>query len=252
MLCPDPAATAAAGVRLITVDRPGYGRSDPITEPTFAAFARDLERLLDHLWLGQIRVVGWACGGQYAAACACVLADRVKSVTLVAAPAPDHELRWLSAPPQAVADVANVRPHQAIAAPERLRASPAPAPDQAGGGWPSLFDVALRVQPEIGRALSAMWAEAFRAGTRGVAADVAAASRPWGFTTSAVRARAALFYGADDTVIGPEHSRWWAAAFPQAELNMRPASGHLLPFVAWPDILRAAADSPPRPHREWR
>jgi pimeloyl-ACP methyl ester carboxylesterase len=27
LFCPDPVATAAAGVRLVTVDRPGYGRS---------------------------------------------------------------------------------------------------------------------------------------------------------------------------------------------------------------------------------
>lgn len=26
LFCPDPVATAAAGVRLVTVDRPGYGR----------------------------------------------------------------------------------------------------------------------------------------------------------------------------------------------------------------------------------
>ena len=30
MLCPDVHATARAGVRLITVDRPGYGGSDPV------------------------------------------------------------------------------------------------------------------------------------------------------------------------------------------------------------------------------
>src|SRR5215469_10399612 len=41
MLCPDQAATEAAGVRLITVDRPGYGRSDPVAEPTVPGFADD-------------------------------------------------------------------------------------------------------------------------------------------------------------------------------------------------------------------
>jgi pimeloyl-ACP methyl ester carboxylesterase len=29
MFAPDPAVTAARGVRLVTIDRPGYGRSDP-------------------------------------------------------------------------------------------------------------------------------------------------------------------------------------------------------------------------------
>ena len=33
LLDPDPPATAAAGVRLITIDRPGYGGTEPILDP---------------------------------------------------------------------------------------------------------------------------------------------------------------------------------------------------------------------------
>ncbi len=104
MLCPDPALTTAAGVRLITVDRPGYGRSDPVAVPTLGGFAHDLERLLDHLWLGQIRLVGWACGGQYAAAGAAVLAERVSGLVLAATPVPGDRFRWLTPPVRNVAD----------------------------------------------------------------------------------------------------------------------------------------------------
>ena len=31
---PDPTATSAAGVRLVTIDRAGYGRSDPLSAGT--------------------------------------------------------------------------------------------------------------------------------------------------------------------------------------------------------------------------
>jgi len=206
MLCPDPAATKAAGVRLITVDRPGYGRSDPVADPTLAGFARDLERLLDHLWLGEIPVVGWSGGGQYAAASAALLAERVSAVALVATPAPDAHLRWLTPSFREVAELATTR-----------------------------------LSPEAKQGLADMWNEALRTGAGGFAADVAAGSRPWGFSPSDVRARTALFYAEDDPVIHPGHGRWWARALPRAELTILPGTDHFLPFVAWADILRAVA-----------
>jgi pimeloyl-ACP methyl ester carboxylesterase len=206
MLCPDPAATMAAGVRLITVDRPGYGRSDPVADPTLAGFARDLERLLDHLWVGEIPLVGWSGGGQYAAASAALLAERVRAVALVATPAPDSQLHWLTPDLREVAELATTR-----------------------------------LPPGAKQGLTDMWNEALRTGAGGLAADVEAGSRPWGFAPSEVRARTALFYGQNDPVIHPGHGRWWVGALPRAELTILPGSDHFLPFDAWADILRAVA-----------
>jgi pimeloyl-ACP methyl ester carboxylesterase len=252
LLCPDPGATAAAGVRLITVDRPGYGRSDPVAEPTLAGFAFDLERLLDHLWLGQVRVVGWSCGGQYAAACAAVLGERVSAVALVATPAPDHQLRWLTPSFREVARLAKDDPARALAAAAVLGAPLAADPEQAGDGWIGPFAMSVRLPPEVRRALGAMWAEAFYAGAAGLAADVVAGSRPWGFPRAAIRAGAALFYGNDDPVVDSAHGQWWARALPWAEVTVRPRTGYLVPFVAWDEILAATAETPNRPGRGWR
>ena len=235
LLCPDLAATTAAGVRLITVDRPGYGRSDPVAEPTLASFAHDLERLLDHLWLGQIGVVGWSCGGQYAMACAAILAERVSGVALLATPAPDNELRWLPPSFRHVAELANHDPQRALAAADDVAAWLGAGPDAAGRG-----------EPQERQALTAMWAEAFQAGAGGLVADMVAGSRDWGFAPSSVRARTALFYGDDDPIINLTHGRWWAEALPLAELSIRPGSGQSVPFVAWADVLRAVAESPQR------
>jgi hypothetical protein len=38
----DPGPDATAGVRLITADRPGFGGTDPVAEPSFSAAAEDL------------------------------------------------------------------------------------------------------------------------------------------------------------------------------------------------------------------
>ncbi len=251
MLCPDPRATAAAGVRLITVDRPGYGRSHPVHNPTLAGFARDVERLLDHLWLGQVPVVGWSGGGQYAAACAAVLAERVTAVALVATPAPDSQVRWLTGALREVAELATEEPTQALAAATRWSATVAVSPERAGDAWNSPPDVAARSRPEVRQALMTMWGEAFRGGASGLAADLLAGCLPWGFAPADVRAPAALFYGEDDAAIHPAHGRWWARALPQGMLAIRPQSGHLLPFDSWTDILSAVGESP-RKERTWQ
>lgn len=230
LLCPDAAATAQAGVRLITVDRPGYGRSDPVADPSLAGFVHDLERLLDHLWVGEVPVVGWSAGGQYAAACAALLAERVSAVALVATPAPHHELRWLTPSFQEVAKLAATDPPRALAAAALLRAPLASTPD---------WSLIARLPPESKLELRTMCTEALRPGIGGLAADVVAGSRPWGFVASELPSRVALFYGKDDPVITPEHGRWWARALTGAALTVVPESGHLVPLVAWAEILEA-------------
>lgn len=57
LLCPDLPATLAAGVRLVTVDRPGSGRSDPDPHPGMARWVADTGALVDHLRLGRFGLV---------------------------------------------------------------------------------------------------------------------------------------------------------------------------------------------------
>jgi pimeloyl-ACP methyl ester carboxylesterase len=217
MLCPDPSATTAAGIRLISVDRPGYGRSDPVADPSLASFIRDLERLLDHLWIGQVPVVGWSGGGQYAAASAAILAERVSGVALVATPAADDQLRWLTPEFRKLAEL---------------------AAEGSGRALTSFGDHTL-LRPEAKRGLMEMWKESGRTGTAGLSADVVAASRPWGFAPADVRVRAALFYGEKDSVIDAEHCRWWARALAEVDVTIVARSDHFVVFTAWPDILNA-------------
>jgi pimeloyl-ACP methyl ester carboxylesterase len=80
LLCPDLPATVAAGVRLVTVDRPGSGRSDPDPHPGMARWVADTGALVDHLRLERLGLVGWSGGGQFALAAAAGLPDRVTSV----------------------------------------------------------------------------------------------------------------------------------------------------------------------------
>lgn len=239
LFCPDEEVTRAEGVRLITVDRPGYGRSDPSHDPTLLGFARDVARLIDHLWLGRVCLVGWSMGGQHAAAGAALLGDRVSTLGLIATPAPDDQVPWLPADVRHLADLARVAPGQALL--DAISASwpLATAPERAGDRWDSRADVAIRGQASVEEALAGMWREALHRGPHGLAADLVAGARPWGFRLSDITAPATLFYGAEDTSLDMAHGHWWARQLRTARLKVVDQAGHLVAVTAWPDILRA-------------
>src|SRR6266545_6894534 len=52
--CPRP--------RLITLDRPGYGGTDPLVDPTRAAVASDVAAVIDDSEVDDVAVVGWSGG----------------------------------------------------------------------------------------------------------------------------------------------------------------------------------------------
>jgi len=72
------------GVRLVLIERPGFGASSRHEGRTFATWVDDLRAVLDVLGLRTVRVLGWAAGVPYALAAAALAPDRVASLSLVA------------------------------------------------------------------------------------------------------------------------------------------------------------------------
>lgn len=73
-------AFAASRLRVITVDRPGYGESDPPGAKGHLPFTADLRELMDHLCLERVAVVGHSRGTLPAIGLGVVLADRITAV----------------------------------------------------------------------------------------------------------------------------------------------------------------------------
>lgn len=71
---------AAAGFRLIGIDRPGYGDSSPLPGRTIADWTDDALAVADHLGLNQFFIQGTSTGGSYSLATASVAPDRVLGV----------------------------------------------------------------------------------------------------------------------------------------------------------------------------
>ena len=240
---PDPAVTVACAVRLITVDRPGYGGSTALPEgaiPTLARMADDVAVALRRLGVVGAGVIGWSAGGRVAVALAARHPELVRSVAIVGTPAPHDEVPWI---PSAQADqLRNMRADPARGyltlaglLAERLAATGA-VPELVAG---TPADQSLLVDAHLRARVSGMLAEAFRTGTYGSAADVIAAEAvPWGFDLSAVAAPLGAFYGAADA-IPTEAGSWYVERVGRGRLHIVPAAGHLVVVAAWREILAA-------------
>lgn len=76
------------GIRLIAIDRPGVGRSDPKPGRSVADWAADVKELAGQLEVDRFSVSGQSAGGPYALACASRLTDRVRSAALISGVGP--------------------------------------------------------------------------------------------------------------------------------------------------------------------
>ncbi|MGF7047554.1 pimeloyl-ACP methyl ester carboxylesterase [Paenibacillus sp. DS2015] len=81
-------------VRIITVDRPGYGQSDMKQKRTFKDWSFDLSELADHLQIHLFGVAGISGGAPYAIACAEMIPEKLLNVFLVSTPSPINMLRY--------------------------------------------------------------------------------------------------------------------------------------------------------------
>ncbi len=239
-LDPDPAATAAAGIRLITLDRPGYGGSTPFAPdvvPSLAAQGDDVALVLDHLGIADAGVVGWSHGGRVAAAVAARHPARVRAIALVGTPSPD-DLSWIPEEQQAMLDPLRADPLTATAALAGIL-------EQAVGDGPGdgldfvagPADGALLAEEAVRARLTGMLAEAFAQGAIGCAADIVADQiAPWGFDAAAIGCPVHLVYSSDDFV-RPHHGDWWEAQVVDPVRRTTRDVGHLLIVTEWADLL---------------
>jgi pimeloyl-ACP methyl ester carboxylesterase len=86
-------AALSAGVRWISVDKPGYGHSDFNPSGTLLSFCDDVTELANHLGLDRFAVAGESGGGPYALALAYRRADRLTVSLILAGMGPGRE-RW--------------------------------------------------------------------------------------------------------------------------------------------------------------
>jgi pimeloyl-ACP methyl ester carboxylesterase len=238
-------AAAEAGVRVIALDRPGYGLSDLRPGRTILDWPRDVAEVADLLGLGSFSVLGSSGGGPYALACGHELPDRVTKVGVVSGlgprdlPGATEGMRWANRvgfdlgarfPPLARLAMSSMG--------RKVKRRPERVLDAIGRAM-STSDADIVARPEVRRVLAAVFAEAFRQGSRGAADDIVLLGRPWGFRPEEVRPPVVLWQGEDDVLVPPAMGRSLAARIPNCEPTFVPGEGHLLIVDHLPEIVRA-------------
>jgi len=242
---PDDALTASLGVRLVTVDRPGIGRSDPDRATTLLAAAADLAALADHLGLDRFGVLGHSGGGPYALACAFLLPERVERVAIACGFAPfdrPNAYAGMTARMRGWARLLRRAPWLAGpslgGAPKRFRRDPDKAFAKQFGHLCAADEAALE-DPQLRAVLLAAAVESLAAGSAAVARESQLLfAAPWGFDPSSVRCHVDLWYGEVDTIVPVEMGSYLARTIPDSHLTVLPGEGHTLLFTRWADILR--------------
>jgi pimeloyl-ACP methyl ester carboxylesterase len=241
LFAPDPAVTAEAGVRMVTVDRPGYGGSDPMPGRQILDWPHDVVALAEALGLDQFDVAAHSSGGPYALACGHELLDRVGRVVLISCIAPQEALH----PDGFEGD------DEDLTLTRRAREDPLGAAAALAGsiGWlaetPERFLDLPRPQPDVlvlqDQAIRDMFLEtireAVRQGVDAYAWDVVLERRSWGFDLSAVAASVTIFQGDLDQAVAPAEANVLARELPNAQLTSYPGAGHGLILAEWAAIM---------------
>ncbi len=221
------AAGADAGLRIIAPDRPGMGISSYIARPRVADWANVVAALTDRLGVERFAVVGVSGGGPYALACAHGLADRVSSVVLVSSVGP------VDAETGEPRNLLMLRRFPFLARPVAARlAARVRRPGGVAGmvaEMPAVDRDKVTEHPEVLMELSANVAEAFRQGSRGVAADMRLLfARDWGFRLADITSPVQIWHGDGDRNVPVADAHRLAAELPCGRAIVVPDAGHLL------------------------
>lgn len=228
-------AVHAAGLRLVTFSRSGYGGSSARPGRSVADEADDVAAVLDHLGADRCVTAGWSGGGPHALATAALLGDRVAGAATIAGAAP-YGVDGLDFDDgmgeQNIEEFAlSVEGEQALRPFLEREAEDLRTVDTAGiiTALSTLLSGADRavLTDEFGDDLSVNMREALRLGVEGWLADDLAFVRPWGFDLSAVNVPVFCWQGTDDLMVPFAHGRWLAENVPGAVPHLLPGEGHL-------------------------
>jgi pimeloyl-ACP methyl ester carboxylesterase len=218
------------GLRLLIIQRPGFGESTPKPGRTLLDFADDVSAFADALGIDRFAIAGVSAGGPYAIACAHRLApDRLTAVAAVSSLSPlglPRRLRIIARAPRLTTLVGDAVTRHPVALRRAL-----------GGG---------------GSALDAFLA-ATAGGVGGLVEDHLITQRAWGFELGAVAGQVHVWHGMADTFVPADHALQLAAALPNCTVSLDPGEGHFFFRRRVADILgdlhdhrRAAAVARPR------
>jgi pimeloyl-ACP methyl ester carboxylesterase len=232
-------AAAAAGLRLITYSRPGYGastpRSDLDTPWRIADDVTDTVAILDALGVAEFVTLGWSGGGPRALGCAALLPGRCRAACSLAGVAPYgvDGLDWaVGMGPENVRDFEASLQGRAALTPfieEQVIAMAHGTAEDIAQVFGELVDEvdAAAMTGEVADYLARSNRHASRQGATGLLEDNLVLVRPWGFDVSAIDVPVSIWQGAHDLMVPFAHGQWLAGQVAGASVHLFDDEGHV-------------------------
>ena len=246
---PDETIAIRANVKIITSDRPGYGKSDFQPGRTLLDMADDITQLMDALNVADFALMGVSAGGPYVAATAYQLAERVTAGAIISGSAPFDRPGALDNVNDTYRQAYQVskwpgwilRPMMSLQMRSELR-----NPERY---WREVLERAsdndelILSRPKIGQQVQGYRAEAVRNGVRGWVQEAKLLVKPWGFPVNDVTQPIHLWYWQYDTIVPQQMGRFLESALSNPIPHFLPQGGHFAFFDHWEDILVSLRDT---------
>ena len=239
-------AAMKLGLRVVVLERPGSGLSDPHPYAAVADWVTDMAAVADALGAERLGVVGLSGGGPYALACGAVppLADRVAAVAVLGGVVP-------SVGPEAtagsVADLARRfapmlsqlrRPLAALSI--GLLAPLIPFSHYAYRAYSGISpegDKRVFADPEIEGMFIDDIVLAIKGRCQALVDDARLFGRDWGFRLADVNVPVRWWHGDADPLVPLAAAQAAVSRLPDAELILRPGESHLGGFAMVDEVL---------------
>ncbi|UEM21238.1 alpha/beta hydrolase [Skermanella mucosa] len=226
----EPGMVEISGIRLVALDRPGYGLSDPKPGRRLVDWPADVAAAADALGIERFAVAGVSGGAPYAAACAALLRGRVTGLALICGIAPPN-MGWEAGGAAAQLMILDRLPGSAALAAALGRRL------VLGLRSASLLRTLLRFGrlPDADRRVLAgrvgihvldSFREALRNGPQGALDDARIFAQPWDFTVEDISVPTVIWHGDLDNQVPVAAAEVYARLISHAQLCIKDGEGH--------------------------
>ncbi|HKF37163.1 MAG TPA: alpha/beta hydrolase [Ktedonobacteraceae bacterium] len=241
---PDDAIAIASGVRIITIDRPGFGLSSFQPGRKLLDWPADVAQLAGALGIDRFAAIGLSGGGPYLLACAYKIPGYLTSATVVSCLSPLGQpgvTRGMDLSDRIVYSIARRAPWWLMRfalgpVVRKVQRDPAGASKRLPRSAPQA-DKDVFARPSVQAMDYEDLIESYRSGVDGVSWEAMVLTRPWGFRLEDIHMKIYLWQGEADRTVPVSMAKYLARTLPECEARFIPGEGHMLMFNYWREIL---------------